>query len=173
MKKLLFLSFSIVLSAFMLTSCNHSSNTDNQSDNKIIPQGYVDLGLPSGTLWKAVNESGGDGYYTYNEAVSQFGGQLPTKEQWEELKDYCEWTWREPQGGYKVTGPNGKFIVLPAAGLRTCGGDVYGVGSIGYYWSSTPDGSDNAWFLNFTSSSVDMNYNYRCSGFSVRLVQNK
>ena len=157
MKKLLFLSVSILLSAFMLISC----------DNK----GYVDLGLPSGTLWKAVNESGGDGFFPYNEAVSQFGGQLPTKEQWEELKDYCEWTWREPHGGYKVTGPNGKFIVLPAAGSRNCVGSVYGVGSNGDYWSSTPGGSDYAWSLLFFSSSVDMIGRNRCNGLSVRLVQ--
>ena len=157
MKKLLFLSVSILLSAFMLISC----------DNKE----YVDLGLPSGTLWKAFNESGGDGYYTYNEAVSQFGSQLPTKEQWEELKDCCEWTWREPQGGYKVTGPNGKFIVLPAAGGRDCGGSVWSVGSGGCYWSSTPNGSDDAWGLYFGSSSVSMDYDNRCIGRSVRLVQ--
>ena len=132
---------------------------------------YVDLGLPSGTLWKVVNESDEDGFFPYDEAVSQFGSQLPTKEQWEELKDYCEWTWREPQGGYKVTGPNGKFIVLPAAGYRGCNGNVGSVGSSGNYKSSTPDDSDFAWVLYFDSGGVDMSENDRCGGASVRLVQ--
>ncbi len=136
-----------------------------------IPKGYVDLGLPSGTLWKYSNEGVGDGFYTYNEAVRLFGNKLPTKSQWEELKDYCEWTWRETERGYKVTGSNGKFIVLPAAGYRYCRGDVDRVGSLGYYWSSTPDGSDNAWILDFYSSSVRMRNNSRCYGESVRLVQ--
>ncbi|HJJ45480.1 MAG TPA: hypothetical protein O0Y17_00165 [Methanocorpusculum sp.] len=46
------------------------------------PAGYVDLGLPSGTLWKDKNESGG--FYTYDEAMKAFGNNLPTMEQFEE-----------------------------------------------------------------------------------------
>ena len=49
--------------------------------------GYTDLGLPSGTIWKNFNATG---FYTYDEAVSQFGNRLPTKEQWEELKAECQ-----------------------------------------------------------------------------------
>ena len=130
-------------------------------------QQYVDLGLPSGTLWKSANEKGG--FYTYNEAVSKFGSNLPSREQWEELKGMCTWTWTGK--GYKVTGDNGNFITLPAAGCRGCVGDVNGVGSHGIYWSSTPNGSDKAWYLHFSSGDVIMNYNSRCYGLSVRLVQ--
>lgn len=39
---------------------------------------YIDLGLPSGTLWKKTAEQG---YYTYEEALSKFQDHLPTKEQ--------------------------------------------------------------------------------------------
>lgn len=39
---------------------------------------YVDLGLPSGTMWKLFIE---DGYYTFDRAVEKFGSNLPTKEQ--------------------------------------------------------------------------------------------
>ena len=131
-------------------------------------QGLVDLGLPSGTLWKDKNEEGG--FYTYDQAVSKFGDKLPTKEQFEELKNSCQWTWNG--SGYKVVGPSGNSIVLPAAGCRNCGGSVGDVGSDGYYWSSTPSGSENAWALSFYSSKVDMYSNYRrCNGLSVRLVQ--
>ena len=128
----------------------------------------VDLGLPSGTLWKDKNEEGG--FYTYEQAVSKFGNRLPTREQLEELKNSCRWTWMG--SGYRVTGPNGNSIVLPAAGYRNCSGGVDGVGSDGYYWSSTPSGSDYAWFLYFISGGVDMDDYNRCSGRSVRLVQN-
>ena len=31
---------------------------------------WVDLGLPSGTLWASIPE---EGYYTYNDAVEKFG----------------------------------------------------------------------------------------------------
>ena len=44
-------------------------------------------------------------------------------------------------------------------------------GSYGYYWSSTPNGSANAYLLNFDSSYVNpSNYNYRYNGYSVRCV---
>lgn len=130
-----------------------------------VPRGYVDLGLPSGTLWKAINE----GMYDWDTAMRKFGDKMPSQGQWEELKDYCTWTWTG--NGYKVSGSNGNSIVLPAAGYRSCGGDVNDVGSLGYYWSSTPSGSEKAWGLDFYSGVVSM-YSYnRCNGLSVRLVQ--
>ena len=58
---------------------------------------YVDLGLPSGTKWKNENEvNTADAvydFYTYDEAVAAFGNALPTKEQFQELKDSCRWSW--------------------------------------------------------------------------------
>ena len=129
------------------------------------PAGFVDLGLPSGTLWKNKNESG---FFTYYQAV-RFGRNLPTKDDFEELKSVCKWSWTG--SGYKVTGPNGNSIYLPAAGFRGSGNTMYYVGSDGNYWSSTPNGSENAWHLTFYSGGVDIGYiTYnRCQ--SVRLVQ--
>jgi hypothetical protein len=60
---------------------------------------------------------------------------------------------------------------LPAAGYRSCDGDVNSVGSGGKYWSSTPNDSDYAWYLSFYSGIVFMDYSTRCGGFAVRLVQ--
>lgn len=136
--------------------------------------GYVDLGLPSGTLWKKVDEgvdrtNFGQAYYTYDEAVKNFGSKIATKAQWEELKDYCTWSWTGD--GCKVTGPNGNSITLPAAGFRYCDGDVNYVGKRGYYWSSTPYNSSCAWHLFFNWDGVHMGNDNRCCGLSVRLVQ--
>ena len=128
--------------------------------------GYTDLGLPSGTIWKNFNDRG---LYNYDEAVSQFGNRLPTKEQWEELKAECQWSWNG--SGYKVTGPNGNSIVLPASGYRHNCGFVHNEGSGDYYWSSTPDGSAGAWYLLFHSGGVYVKSTIRCDGQSVRLVQ--
>lgn len=100
--------------------------------------------------------------------MNKFGDKLPTKEQLEELKNKCSWSWTG--NGYKVTGPNGNSIVLPASGCHFCGGAVY-KGSYGNFWSSTPGGSDNAWYLIFDSNGVNMYNNLRCDGRSVRLVQ--
>lgn len=136
---------------------------------KTVPQGYTDLGLPSGTIWKSFNATG---FYKYDEAVSQFGGHLPSKVQWEELKTECQWSWTGD--GYKVTGSNGNSIFLPAAGFSHCTMGVSNVGSVGYYWSSTPaDSKGNVWGIKFYSENVFMTFNYcdGCYGYSVRLVQ--
>ena len=145
-----------------------------EQNSQPVPAGYVDLGLS--VYWKNSNEynsSDDHGFYTYDDAKSRFGSRLPTEEQLEELSDKCTWTWSDSKKGYYVKGPNGNSIFLPAAGYRYCNGDVNYVGTHGYYWSSTPDGSELAWDLVFYSSGVDM-YNYgHCRGFSVRLVQGK
>lgn len=143
-----------------------AAEQERQRKAALKAQGLVDLGLPSGTLWKDRNE---EGFFTYDEAASKFGDKLPTKEQLEELKNSCRWTWTG--SGYKVVGPSGESIVLPAAGCRYCVGGVGGVGSYGLYWSSTPYGSDYAWYLYFSSGEVDVNDRIRCVGHSVRLVQ--
>ena len=133
------------------------------TQTKPTAEGYTDLGLPSGTKWKNFNATG---IYTYDEAVLQFGSRLPSKEQWEELKAECQWTWIG--SGYKVIGPNGQSITLPAAGQAS----MDEVGSKGYYWSSTPNGLACAWILILHSYNVSMNGDYyRHVENSVRLVQ--
>ena len=134
---------------------------------------FVDLGLPSGTKWKDANEKNEadaeHDFFTYDEAVLQFGNNLPSKEQCEELKDECQWSWTG--SGYRVTGPNGNSITLPAAGYRFCDGGMSYEGTLGNFWSSTPDGSDYAWSLYFNSVSAYVGFYDRCLGYSVRLVQ--
>lgn len=130
-------------------------------------QDYVDLGLPSGTLWKKTNEKGL--YLTYDEAITQFGDKLPTLEQFAELKAFCAWEWNGK--GCVVTGDNGNSIILQAAGYRYCQAGMIGVGTCGLYWSSTPYDSNNVYYLFFDSIRVDLDDNMPCLGGSVRLVQ--
>ena len=61
-------------------------------------------------------------------------GTLPTAEQYEELFQLCtvEWTTLDNNPGYKMTGPNGNSIFLPAAGKRV-GSDFSETGTKGYY----------------------------------------
>lgn len=181
MKKVfLFSMMSLMALAFCaLVGCTKDKNEANGNDgasgtnNGGATGEYVDLGLTSGTKWKAsneVNEADTEyDFFTYDEAMDRFGTSLPTKEQCEELKNECQWTWTG--SGYKVTGPNGNLISLPAAGYRNCSGSVFNVGSFGYFWSSMPYGSGGAWYLIFGSGVVDMYSNDRCRGQSVRLVQ--
>lgn len=130
-----------------------------------VSSGYTDLGLPSGTIWKDFNATG---FYTYNEAVSQFGSRLPSKEQWEELRTKCEWEWCGH--GYKVIGPNGKSILLPAGGCRSQYDEV---GIYGYYWAYSPNGGTTALRLSFSMFHATLSESSRSNGLSVRLVQNK
>lgn len=143
---------------------------------KAVPKGYVDLGLPSGKLWKEENEKGG--FYLYSNAVSLFGSKLPSKENFEELKSVCTWDWNG--SGYIITGPNGNRIFLPAAGriIHTMNGKKHEHnGSEGCYFSSTPwnENEGRGWYLDFYSDQVRMesvSIGFGSSHYcSVRLVQ--
>ncbi len=64
-------------------------------------------------------------------------------------------------------------VFLPAAGNRN-GTSVNNAGSYGYYWSSSPHGSNAsaAYYVFFYSGGLNpVNYNYRYVGASVRLVR--
>lgn len=152
------LFFFVFLSALSLTVF---------AQQKTVEQGYVDLGLPSGTIWKRTNAAG---FYTYDQAVYKFGNQLPSMEQWEELKNECDWTWTG--NGYKVTGPNGNSITMPAAGSQDCDGNVGARSTHGDCWASTPYNSEYAWSLFINSEIVLVTFTRGCSQLSVRLVQN-
>lgn len=73
-----------------------------------IPQGYVDLGLPSGKYWKKKNEKD---YCTCKEAREKYGNKLPTREDWEELIEFCDVEWTGE--GFKVIGKNLNYIFFP------------------------------------------------------------
>lgn len=110
---------------------------------------------------------------SYDAAHVNWSGswRMPTKTECEELKDRCTWTWTTKSGhrGYKVKGPNGNSIFLPAAGYRY-GAGVYDVGTYGDYWSLTVDGDGSAWYLYFFSSLQSVINYYRYYGQSVRAV---
>ena len=111
----------------------------------------------------------------YDAARANWGGnwRLPTKAERNELTDKCTWKWTTQNGvkGYKVTGPNGNSIFLPAAGYRN-GSSLYRAGSYGNYWSSTPYErySNGAYYLNFSSVHLGKIIVYRDNGQSVRPV---
>ena len=110
-------------------------------------------------------------------ATANWGNKwrMPTKDELSELNSKCTWRWTTQNGveGYKVTGPNGNHIFLPAAGYRG-DGDLSYVGSRGYYWSSSLYRATRpscAWYLYF-SFPVDsyLSDSNRCYGHPVRAV---
>ena len=131
------------------------------------------FGTNSKTNGKSMQDISGNS--TYDVARAKWGGswRLPTKEEFSELRQKCKWQWTTQNGkeGYKVTGPNGNSIFLPAAGLRD-GSSFDSAGEFGFYWSSTPDESDDdfACSLYFNSSGQGVNWYDRGYGRSVRSV---
>jgi len=81
---------------------------------------YVDLGLPSGTLWSADYEKDYDNilYLPYEMATTH---DIPTKEQWEELKTFARWDFQIDEGHnslvtIKCIGPNGNILLFDKTG---------------------------------------------------------
>ena len=188
---------------------------------------YVDLGLPSGTLWATRNvgatnpEDYGD-YFAWGEtepkdvydwstyewcngtdrtltkycAKSYYGTvddkteldpeddaayvnmgpswRMPTKEQQDELKSSCTWTWTTRNGvkGTLFTGPNGNTLFLPATGYRG-ESSIYQAGKSDNYWSRTlySNTPSYAYYLNYNMGSCYTSYRNRSYGYSVRAVR--
>lgn len=96
--------------------------------SKNVPEGYVDLGLPSGTLWEEWPI--GESMVSYDKVDAKYWKNIPTKEQWEELLETCEWYYKSSTM-IVCTGPNGNSV-------------SFSVGEqIGEYWSSTPYHGEN------------------------------
>ena len=194
-KKVVWITLILILCLLLFGGILYYEHAREETERKasLAAQGFVDLGLPSGTLWKNRNEKGTytidlaltkvtaeelkktnnqysyEGFFTYEEAVTIYSSNLPTKEQYDELISDCKWQWT--RNGYEVTGPNGAKIFFPAAGNRPsyCLFDM-GVSTYGIYWSSSWSES-TPWSLQFASDHVFMvDTKGEEGGSSVRLV---
>ena len=175
---------------------------------------YVDLGLPSGTLWAKTNlgaerEIDYGNYYmygkttTYNAQDTPYTGvenplnlsldvanqilgdnwHIPTRAQLIELRANTTFEWinnyqNTGVNGAKFTAQNGKYIFIPAAGYYM-GSDFEGVtpgefnaeGEDISIWSSTPDGSTEAYMCDIIDVEVFIGSYSRDSGYSIRPVK--
>lgn len=136
-------------------------------EKELSQQGYVDLGLPSKTLWKDQNEN--CGLITYNQAIERYGKSLPTKEQYDELSKYCKWV--EKNGGMEFQGANGNTLFFPGEGFRDYDGKLKRKHPNGAYWAVGP--KDEPWHIEiwgFAMGSGNSLFPDR-EGRSVRLVK--
>lgn len=155
--------------------CNGSRNTitkycDNQTYGS---NGYTDN--------LKILEAGDDA------ATVNWGGswRMPTEAEILELKEDCTWTWitQNNVGGFKITGPNGNYIFLPAAGYYE--GDTHkDVGSICFYLSNSltwapdfgnpADYADGLYlseaYLSKAMTLGSLNWSSRCYGYTIRPV---
>ena len=169
-------------SGTLWATCNVGAN--KPEDNCCPKHEYVDLGLPSGTLWATCNvgankpEDNGD-YFAWDEcktAAANWGNgwDMPSKEQWEELKENTKsiWTTRNGVNGRLFTASNGNNLFLPAVGYRWFGG-LGDAGRHGHYWSSSVRTFSpyRAWCFNFNSGYAYVYDRRRSRGLSVRAVR--
>ena len=137
---------------------------------------FVDLGLPSGTLWAKENAPG---FYTHDEAEQAFGKFLPKGSAMVELIEECKVEWNGEKLGLDITGPSGESIFLPASGYCDRDGRPCEIGGEGNYWTRmryVPDSESfgsssqaHARYLHFGSGGVyPLLGGNRAYGFSVR-----
>ncbi len=116
-------------------------------------------------------------------ATMNWGGnwRMPTKNEIEELRTNCTWTWTTQNGvkGYKVTskisGYTNCCIFMPAAGYMNGvnGGSLFNAGSYGRYWSSSLGTSASTYsrLIEFQSDGKSITNIERYYGLSVRPVR--
>ena len=112
----------------------------------------------------------------YDVAHVKWGGSwtLPTKMDWEDAS-YCNSEPMTLKGvyGFRITGPNGKAIFIPAAGGYNRYNQHLGGGNAGYYWTSTlynPNNRRTAYSYVLYDTSHHLEQYERENGFSVRPV---
>lgn len=121
--------------------------------------------------WYAVNDPRG---------LAPEGWKIPSDEDWSRLTDFLGGEsvagtkmkstdfWAESGNGTNESGLSG----LPG-GYRLGNGTFGTIGEGGYWWSSTEDGTANAWNRNlyYDNGVVLRNYNFKKHGFSVRCLR--
>lgn len=107
-------------------------------------------------------------------AIANWGGswKVPSKEQWEELINNCDWTWSAQNGnnGYIITSrTNGSSIFLAASGYYSESGGT-NINSGGSYWACSLNDPHIASNLSFSVSSILVHQGYRHLGQTIRPV---
>lgn len=211
-----------LLLSLVLSGASQAAGTSAPSkpDGEIAGHGYVDLGLPSGTLWATCNV-GAEAYYypgeyfawgevqardvfkwrdyqffeeeytdpeghlnytakeigavisgtEYDAARIQWGDawRMPTREDYEELKEYCDMEYWEaaqvsPRQGLRISGPSGKSILLPYTFCPHTGINP-AVLTGGDYWTSTVSESPTG---DNRPAALQMSFGYE--GSTLRLI---
>lgn len=116
---------------------------------------------------------------SYDAAYVKWGEEwrMPTHEEFQELIEYCTWEWKQKFGvdGYKITGTNGNWIFLPAAGCITSSNIVNQHSESLHYWTSTSErNNEHCSYQFYGSSNNNLNVvSTKCHyGLTIRPVQN-
>ena len=140
---------------------------------------WIDLGLPSGTLWADTNVTSlldGSPYWNWDDIMSSaYKDFVPTKEQFIELFDMKNTDPYANENGYEIISKrNGNRLLLPAEGLRQMGVVKRAGDCFGYYQIAEPVDKNYArcWLFHRRYVNLDSVCGRNC-GLSVRLVKSK
>ena len=135
------------------------SNLGSKSDTDM--GGHFGFGDRTGVMNSYLPEdyASEDLYATTGDLVYQITdgkATLPSYEDFEELFSLCsaEWTTEDGVNGYRLTGPNGNSIFLPAAGSRTVN-TVSSQGTDGYYATGSVNPNDTRYYYGYQFSSAN------------------
>ncbi len=137
---------------------------------------FVDLGLPSGTLWSADYETDGEEvkYLPYEDAERY---DIPTKEQFSELLESCQWEFTyidTTSRKYTCIGPNGNHVVFSSRGYKLAGSkrEIEKI----FFWvkSMSEDSTKEAVYLYYQSGEIKkLEELFSGSMLPLRLVKKK
>lgn len=130
---------------------------------------WIDLGLPSRTLWKSTNEIGG--LYDIRESEILFKNQMPTLDDWKELLNNTQQKWDPERKGYTVFNKYGSFF-LPAEGCYDPEENYLKALGFGYYLTSTLfiDGKTCMWEGFNSKNRFTKSWGFNHHKYSVRLI---
>ena len=130
-----------------------------------VPEGMVDMGLS--VYWsKASVDNGSPASKSNILKEVKAGTRLPSEDEWLELMNKCTWKWQDEPAGYRVTGPSGQMIFIPASGQRKLtDGSREGHNEFGLYWSK-----DNSKIFTFDKDKIEIMGPDKNVGYSAMTV---
>lgn len=112
---------------------------------------YSAIAADTNISWNTIPENIASSELDIANRLSNRKSMVPTRKQWKELIDKCEWHWADVNGvvGYRVIGRNGNSIFLPSTGNSNT-----------YYWSASKASKYKCfYYLYFNSYNYDIMYN--------------
>jgi uncharacterized protein (TIGR02145 family) len=147
------------------------NGTVNQTNNSVIEKYCYSNNTANCTTYGGLYQWTEMMQYTTTEGVKGIcpaGWHIPTNTEWTTLISYYSSN-SIAASALKSGGSSGYDALF--GGSRLADGTFSLSGIIGYYWSSTPSGTSNAFFRAFTSSNVSSNNDLQTKGFSVRCLK--
>ena len=170
------------------TSKNLDVSTYRNGDDIPLEEGYENWKNLTTGAWCYYENKTGKGstygklynWYAVNDprGLAPKGYHIPTDAEWTILTTYLGTDaaakmksttgWNEDGNGTNESG----FAGLPG-GYRSCDGDFSWIGAYGYWWSSSEDDTNHAWYRNLSDSDGNVNRaNYdKRDGFPVRCLR--